>query len=175
MLAFWSTRADAQPFEYLEGYIGVADSTIARIFGAPDEIGTNEAKDAVVWTYLVKSEDESRVSLELRQFAFWNGRVADISLRSPSEDPGRVYTAALDFIRAGGSTIARSANPDTTLFTDNLRIARRGDNIWLVDMFANGPESHTTIMVGDAGFRGCEQVLRSELARVRAKFGVDLR
>ena len=68
----------------------------------------------------------------------------------------------------------RAGSADTTFFTPNLRGSRRGDNLWHVDMLQEMLNSHATLLVGDAGYRGWAIVVESEANRIEQKFGVEI-
>lgn len=174
-----SDSLDRDDLEEIEAFIGLPESDVKRQFGAPDEVGSNEAKDAVVWTYVVRLPGEGSSESDLmgyRQFAFWNGLVASVSTKwfSDEELVTHVYRSSLEYMGEGGRTIANAGNADPAVFTDSLRISRRGDNLWMVDMRKRQSDSQATLRVGDAGYHMCQEAMEMEARRIESKFGVDV-
>lgn len=170
---------DWDDFKTVEGFIGLPESEIQQRFGAPDEMGTNESKDATVWTYIVRAASENDAHLTLtayRQFAFWNGMVASVNTRwfSDEEHVTHIYKSSLDYMADDDRTIARAGSFDRKIFTDSLQISRRDDNLWMADMLRDELESHATLLVGDAGYHMCRPAMELEAKRIEAKFGIDV-
>ena len=170
---------DSNSLGEIQEYVGLPDSLISQQFGQPDEIGFEEGKQAVVWTYITKITGETAGTNSIagyHQFAFWNGKVAGYRTRRFTDEEQAIvmYDSTLAFMKEDGRTIARGGNADSTMFTENLRISRRGDNIWQADMLKDAFNSHATIIVGDVGYRSCERVVKTEAKRIEKKFGIEV-
>ena len=158
-------------------YVGLSDSTISQRFGSPDEVGYDEGKNAVVWTYITKVKGETAGSNPIagyHQFAFWNGIVAGYRTRrfSDEEQAVAIYNSTLAYMGEDGRTIASVGNADPSIFTDSLRVSRRDDNLWNVDVLRDSLNSHALIWVGDIGYRGCRLLVQSESKRIEKQFGI---
>ena len=163
--------------EGIQNYTGLPDSVISQRFGSPDEVGFDEGKQAVVWTYITEVSGETAGSNPIagyHQFAFWNGKVAGYRTRrfTDEQQANAMYDSTLSYMSE--HTVGRAGNADSTFFTENLRIARRGDNIWYIDMLRDNLNSHATLIVGDAGYKGCDLVVKSESRRIEKKFGIKV-
>ena len=170
------TSFDSEGLKHVESLVGLSETEIRRRFGKPDEVGANEHKDAVVWTYIVRTPDEAEAEIAgYRQVAFWNGMVASVSTRwfTDEERATQIYRTSLAYMGEGNRTIARGPGGGT-IFTDSLRISRREDNLWMADMLRNELSSHATLLVGDAGYHMCRQAMEMEAKRIEAKFGIDV-
>lgn len=179
-----ATAQDVAPFSSdelkdVEALVGLSESEIRRKFGNPDEVGTNESKEAIVWTYIVRFPSEGGAQFEIggyRQIAFWNGKVASVSTRWLTEEDRAtaIYETSLAYMAEDNRTIARVQGFDRDIFTDSLRVSRRSDNIWMADMLRNEMNSHATLLVGDAGFHMCQEAMELEAKRIEAKFEIDV-
>lgn len=188
------TSVRAQVPDPTRDYVGLADSTIQRVFGRPNEIALHDEKDAVVWTYFltqppaatesdVAKADSARhrfAAFSLLpvggersasgywQFAFWNGKVAAFSLLQIGAQADLTYDTTIGHLAAKASWLGRGAG------SPHSRLTRLGDNVWIVDTAAKGPVQETVVRVGDAGFMVCSKSRPAELRRVKAEFGVTL-
>jgi len=163
----------------IQNYVGIPDSVIEQRFGKPDEIGFEEGKQAVVWTYITKVSGETSSSNPIagyHQFAFWNGKVAGYRTRlfTDIEQATAIYDSTLAYMAEDGRTVGSVGSADPSMFTENLRVSQRGENFWNVDMLRDELNSHATIIIGNTGYRSCEKNLIYEAKRVEDKYGIKI-
>ena len=173
------TSFNSSDLKGVEALVGLSESEMRRKFGEPDEVGANESKDAIVWTYIVRAIGEGggvSAIAGYRQVAFWNGMVASVNTRwlTDEEQAAEIYKMSLRYMAEDNRTIAYGSGFDRGIFTDSLRISRRADNIWMADMLRNQLKSHATLLVGDAGYHMCRKAMELEAKRIEAKFGIDV-
>jgi hypothetical protein len=189
----WHT-ATAQIPDPTRNYVGLADSTIQRVFGQPNGIAQFDEKDAVVWTYLLPpppagtasgvgkadSAGHRLAAFSLLphsgkqnasgywQLAFWNGRVSAFSLLQIGPQADSTYDTVIGYLEAEANWLGRGAN------SPHSRLTRIGDSVWIVDKVTSGPAAEAVVRVGDAGYMVCSKSRPAELSRVKAEFGVTL-
>jgi hypothetical protein len=159
----------------IEGWIGQPSDVLSEYMGEPDEAAYDSIIGVTLWTYTTMGmvEGEPTKLLGYHQFALLNGRVAGINSRwfGDADDSKALHEQSIAYMGEDGRSVTRMA---TTAFTPAGRTSRRGDNLWTSDFVANGMDSNATLLVGDAGYRGCLLNAQHEAKRVEAKFGVVL-
>lgn len=191
--------ASAQDVGTLEDFVRKPDSLVKEVFGPPHEVSSLESKEAVVWTYFLSGSDgperdsgdntamvtdslpsdvsvfsvhpieKEHVGVGYRQFAFWNGKVAAVSLLRSGTEAESLYEAGLSYLQENAQWLGQGPN------FEYARLTRMGDNIWTVAKQSNAKVSKSVLRVGDAGYLQCDKARQSELRRVKAEFGVDPR
>lgn len=188
--------ASAQDVATLGDFVREPDSLVKKVFGPPHEVSSLESKEAVVWTYFLSTSDrrergsgddaiatdslpsdvsvfsvlpieEEHAGTGYRQFAFWNGKVAAVSLLRTGTEAESLYEAGLSYLQENAHWVGQGAG------FEYARLTRMGDNLWTVAKQPNGTLTQTVLRVGDAGYLQCDKGRQSELRRVKAEFGVD--
>jgi hypothetical protein len=171
------------------------DSLAKKVFGPPHEISSLKSKEAVVWTYFRSASDrhergggddaivtdslpsdvsvfsvqpieEKHAGTGYRQFAFWNGKVAAVSLLRTGTEAESLYEAGLSYLQENAHWVGQGAG------FEFARLTRMGDNLWTVAKQSNGTSTQAVLRVGDAGYLQCEKARQSELRRVKVDFGI---
>jgi len=176
MLLF-TTSAFAQDFEAIQNLVGTSQAAIEAEYGTPDEVGYNEGRGAVLWTYILRSDDEHQTLQGTRQFAFWNSIVAGTTTTTYTPEPDSLYRSSLEYMREDNRTIWQAGN--SSIYSEHGRASRRGDNLWEIDQYTSAPYiaegalPQVILTVSDLGFRSCTKLMRLEGKRVQEKFGLD--
>lgn len=191
LLASIPRVVSGQRVDSLDALILTSMDDIVEIFGEPARVDDLEEKDALVWTYFFDNvvspveESDSTVYYEsakrslLRlpfnigsqgylQFAFWNDRVAAVSHVSTSESSESIYHRSHEYMKAHAGTISGGAG------SENARITRRGDNVWVIDTTVSDNTHSSVIRIGDAGYIMCSKSRPAEMKRVKSMFGINL-
>lgn len=188
--------ASAQDVATLGDFVREPDSLVKKVFGPPHEVSSLESKEAVVWTYFLSASDrrergsgddavvtdsltsdvsvfsvhpigKEHAGVGYKQFAFWNGKVAAVSLLRTGTEAESLYEAGLSYLQENAHWVGRGAR------FEYARLTRMGDNIWTVAKQSDGKDPQAVLRVGDAGYVQCDKARQSELRRVKAEFGVD--
>jgi len=188
--------ASAQDVATLGDFVREPDSLVKKVFGPPHEVSSLESKEAVVWTYFLSTSDrrergsgddaittdslpsdvsvfsvqpieEEHAGTGYRQFAFWNGKVAAVSLLRTGPEAESLYEAGLSYLQENAHWVGRGSG------FEYARLTRMGDNMWTVAKQMDGREPQIVLRVGDAGYLQCDKARQSELRRVKGEFGVD--
>lgn len=188
--------ASAQDVATLGDFVREPDSLIKKVFGPPHEVSSLESKEAVVWTYFLSTSDRREQGGEdnaiftdslpsdvsvfsvqpvegeyagtgYRQFAFWNGKVAAVSLLRTGTEAESLYEAGLSHLQENAHWVGQGSG------FEYVRLTRMGDNMWTVAKQSDGKISQAVLRVGDAGYMLCDKARQSELRRIKAEFGVD--
>ena len=198
LLTGLSLPASAQDVATLGDFVREPDSLVKKVFGPPNEVSSLESKEAVVWTYFLSSSDghnrssgvdvivtdslpsdvsvfsvqpieEEHAGTGYRQFAFWNGKVAAVSLLRTGTEAESLYEAGLSYLQENAHWVGRGAG------FENARLTRMGENMWTVAKQSDGKPPKAVLRVGDAGYMQCDKARQSELRRVKAEFGAEPR
>jgi hypothetical protein len=190
--------ASAQDIATLGDFVREPDSVVKEVFGPPDEVVYVESKEATIWSYALSDSErpwsgtrdkapaldslpssiaafslrpleEKQVGAGYRQFAFWNGKVAAVSLLRTGAEAGSLYEAGLSYLQKNAHWVGQAGG------FEHARLTRMGDNLWTVAKQSAGKSPEAVLRVGDAGYLQCDKARQSELRRVKAEFGADPR
>ncbi len=154
----------------VDEFLGKSAEIITKAFGEPDDVGV----DAEVWTYVLRSPADENVVLGYRQFGFWGDAVAGYAVRwfKAEDEAIEIFTETLSHLGADGHTVMSIARHEDSPFSDNLKMARRGDNLWYADRASFADESFVTMLVAGMHYKGGHWLMVAEGQRIEQRLGM---